>query len=70
MKRGQIALAMLILIVAALFVSACSKKEAPQGTTGAADIKSDKDAAVAVSDVSTDISNITNELESIDSGLV
>ncbi len=57
----------ILILVSIVFVSGCAQQ--PAGNETISDIKSDKDVANVVGDLSGDISSFTKELESMDKGL-
>ncbi len=63
-KNKKITATILILLAATVFVSGCAQQ--PVGNETISDVKSDKDVANVVGDLSEDISNFTKELENID----
>ncbi len=68
MKRKNIKMIIVLaLLVATIFVSGCAQQ--PAGNEMVSDVKSDKDVASVVGDVSPDISDFAKELDNIDKGL-
>jgi len=57
----------MLLLVATIFVSGCAQQ--PAGNETVSDVRSDKDVAAVVGDVSEDISDFTKDLDNIDNGL-
>ncbi len=70
MKKGKktMVLFVLVLLVSVVIISGCTR-QTPENKTESTEIKSDKDVAKVVGDVSEDISNFTKQLEGIDAGL-
>ncbi|MBI4163394.1 MAG: hypothetical protein HY512_00910 [Candidatus Aenigmarchaeota archaeon] len=68
MKNKKITLFILMLLAATVFISGCAQQPVA-GNETINDVKSDKDVADVVGDVSTDISDFTKDLDNIDSGL-
>ena len=61
----------MLLLVATVLVSGCAQepaKTSPSPTTPT-DVKSEKDVAAVVGDVSTDVSQLTKDLADIDKSL-
>jgi len=72
MKNKKFAGVILLLLVATVLVSGCAQEPAkPTGTASPAltEVKSDKDVAAVVGDVSSDVSNLGKELADIDKSL-
>ena len=67
MINKKITVVILMLLVVTIFVSGCAQQ--PAGNETISDIKSDKDVANVVGDLSGDISSFTKELDNIDIGL-
>lgn len=63
----------LLLLVATVLVSGCAQEPAKPGTspssTTPTEVKSEKDVAAVVGDVSTDVSKLNKELADIDKSL-
>ena len=67
MKSKKTALFIIMVLVSVVIISGCAQQ--PAGNETVSDVKSDKDVAQVVGDVSTDISDFSKELENIDKGL-
>ncbi len=74
MKNKKFAGILLLLLVATVLVSGCAQQPAPTGTTspsptGPTEVKTEKDVARVVGDVSIDVSKLSKDLGDIDSSL-
>ncbi len=76
-KNKKFAGIVMLLLVATVLVSGCAQEPAKPGATGTAspsptgptEVKSEKDVAKVVGDVSTDVSKLSKELATIDNDL-
>ncbi len=73
MKNKKIFSIVMLLLVATVLVSGCAQEPAKPATsqspTTPTEVKSEKDVAAVVGDVSTDVSKLSKELADIDKSL-